>query len=397
MEKPQIAFVIMQIGNANLDNIYKDIFVPAIKSANLEPKRIDLDNTGSLLKKEITEYIENAEIIVADLTNERPNCYLEVGYAMGLDKYKNLIFTVREDHYHDSPNYKKGGPKIHFDVTGYDILFWDKSNLKEFKEKLTDKISRRLSIISPLTERVEKPIWDEKWLEEQRSYVIEKLESRGIKRKMEILISPFVQSLNIPQNILLDNADYSQIHTFGWPIGIVFKNIPQLKPKPKTDGIISEIVESPVSQSYDYNYFKKNGQIFITKTLFEETNFQDSIIPEVRIKRTTELLLFISRFYTKCNLPLNEKIKIRIKYSGLKGNRINFATRGISRIQRIANEDESSIEITTSIADIEKRLPELVKDLVMNIFVLFDYYEPEFEYLKSIVNEFVIETKNARR
>jgi hypothetical protein len=245
--------------------------------------------------------------------------------------------------------------------------------------------------------RDEKPIWDENWLEEQRTYVTEKLSKLGITRKMEILVSPVNQNLNIPQNVLLDNADYSQIQTFGWPIGIVFKNVPELKPKPRTDGIISEIDESPVSQSYDYNYYKKNGQIFITKSLFEETNFKDSIIPEVRIKRTTELLLFISRFYTKCDLPANEKIRICVKYSGLKGNRINFASRGISRVHRISKEDVSSIEITTSIGDIEKRLPELVNDLVMNIFVLFDYYEPEFGYLKSIVNQFVIETKNARR
>ena len=36
-------------------------------------------------------------MIVADITNERPNCYLEVGYAMGLGKKANLILTARED------------------------------------------------------------------------------------------------------------------------------------------------------------------------------------------------------------------------------------------------------------------------------------------------------------
>ena len=83
-----IAFVIMQIGNSVLDKLYKEIYVPAIKAAHLYPKRIDLDNDGQLLKKEIVEYIEKAEIIIADLTNERPNCYLEVGYAC-------LLYTSR--------------------------------------------------------------------------------------------------------------------------------------------------------------------------------------------------------------------------------------------------------------------------------------------------------------
>ena len=31
--------------------------------------------------------------------------------------------TAREDYNQDSPDYKKGGPKIHFDLQGYDILF----------------------------------------------------------------------------------------------------------------------------------------------------------------------------------------------------------------------------------------------------------------------------------
>lgn len=397
MEDNQIAFVIMQIGNEKLDKMYSDIFVPAIKSANLKPKRIDFDNEGNLLKDEITEYIEKAEIIIADLTNERPNCYLEVGYAMGLDKYKNLIFTVKEDHHSESPNYKKGGPKIHFDVTGYDILFWDKTNLEEFKLKLTEKINHRLSIISPLKKKVERLLWDETWLKTQRNHAKEKLESLGINRKMEALISPMNSNLNIPQTTLLDIADESQIQTFGWPIGLVFKYVPGFKPTPKADGIISEIAENPNSQSYDFTYFKKNGQIFILKSLFEEKNFKNSIIPDVRIKRTTELLLYISRFYSRCDLPVDEKIKIDIKYSGLDKNKIDFANYGFSRVQRISNENECNSEIITSISEIENKLPELVAELLQNLFVLFDFYKSEFENVKSIVNQYVIETKNARR
>ncbi len=329
MDDIRIAFVIMQIGNKELDTIYSEIFIPAIKAANLVPKRIDLDNEGNLLKKEIIEYIEKAEIIIADLTNERPNCYLEVGYTMGLDKYKNLIFTAREDHYSESPNYKKEGPKIHFDVTGYDILFWDNKNINDFKYKLTDKINRRLSIINPISKRTEKPLWDESWLAEKRSYVSERFKESGFNRQMEVLVSPIRYNLNIPQTNLLEIADDSQIDTFGWPIGVVFKNAPKLKPSSKADGIISEVNENPIGLSYDFTYLKKNGQIFISKSLFEENNFKNSIIPEVRINRTTELLMYVSRFYLRCNLPINEMIKINIKYSGIIGNTINFSNRGL--------------------------------------------------------------------
>lgn len=143
----QQAFVIMQIGNPELDEFYSDILVPTLTKCNLNVKRVDKHNEGNLLKSEIVNFIESSDIILADLTNERPNCYLEVGYTMGLNKFQNLILTAREDHLPESPNYKQGGPKIHFDLLGYDIIFWDKNDLDEFEEKLEKGIKRRLNLI----------------------------------------------------------------------------------------------------------------------------------------------------------------------------------------------------------------------------------------------------------
>ena len=117
------AFIIMQIGNPELDSVCEQAIVPALDACGLEAKRVDKHNQGGLLKSEIIGFIERADIIIADLTNERPNCYLEVGYTMGIDKFQNLILTAREDHHYESQNYKNGGPKIHFDLSGYDILF----------------------------------------------------------------------------------------------------------------------------------------------------------------------------------------------------------------------------------------------------------------------------------
>ena len=118
------AFLIMPIGDPELDRVAASAMVPALAACGLDPKRVDKHNAGNLLKSEIIGFIEAAEIIVADLTHARPNCYLEVGYAMGVDKFKDLILTVREDHFLDSENHKKDGPKIHFDLAGYDILRW---------------------------------------------------------------------------------------------------------------------------------------------------------------------------------------------------------------------------------------------------------------------------------
>lgn len=94
------AFVIMQIGNLQLDRIWSEVYLPVIKECGLEPKRVDKHTEGRLLNSEVAEFINRAKIIIADLTNERPNCYLEVGYAMGKNKFQNLILCAREDHNH---------------------------------------------------------------------------------------------------------------------------------------------------------------------------------------------------------------------------------------------------------------------------------------------------------
>lgn len=136
----------MQIGDEQLDQVCDEAMVPAIESAGFSARRVDRHNAGDLLKSEIVGFIERSQVIVADITNERPNCYLEIGYAMGLGKKANLILTVREDHYHDSPNYDRNGPKIHFDLAGYDILFWDPLDLTNFRVNLAKRIKRALSV-----------------------------------------------------------------------------------------------------------------------------------------------------------------------------------------------------------------------------------------------------------
>ena len=134
------AFIIMQIGTPELDAVFDEAIFPAITDAGLVPRRVDRHNQGDLLKSEIVQFIERSQIIVADVTNERPNCYLEIGYAMGLGKKANLILTAREDHHHRSPNFRRDGPRVHFDLEGYDILFWDAEDLSAFREELTRRI-----------------------------------------------------------------------------------------------------------------------------------------------------------------------------------------------------------------------------------------------------------------
>jgi hypothetical protein len=83
---------------------------------------------------------------------------------MGVDKFSSLILTAREDHNQDSPNYQRGGPKIHFDLSGYDILFWNPENLEAFRNELEKRIRRRL-IITSSAAGPSISVWDNTWLE----------------------------------------------------------------------------------------------------------------------------------------------------------------------------------------------------------------------------------------
>ena len=137
------AFVIMQIGNSALDEVYECAIVPALHACSLEARRVDRHTRGGLLASEIIGFIESSDLIVADLTNERPNCYLEVGYALGAGRSSRLVLTAREDHRPDSPNHTPGGPKVHFDLAGYDILYWTPGDLEGFRDELIKRVTRR--------------------------------------------------------------------------------------------------------------------------------------------------------------------------------------------------------------------------------------------------------------
>lgn len=142
-------FVIMQIGNKKLDRIYNDVYQSVIKELGYDPIRVDIQNDGTLIKLQIIRYLRDAELIIADLTNERPNCYLEVGIAMGLNRYDRLFLCCREDHNPDIRHAKRyrSRKKVHFDLSGYGIIWWDQNNVDDFKKKLRTEIKQRMSIV----------------------------------------------------------------------------------------------------------------------------------------------------------------------------------------------------------------------------------------------------------
>lgn len=380
------AFIIMQIGNPDLDIICKEAIVPALKSCGLDPKRVDKHNEGDLLKSEIVGFIESSDIIVADLTNERPNCYLEVGYAMGLDKFRNLILTAREDHNQDSPNYEKGGPKIHFDLNGYDILFWDSSNLNKFKEELEKRIKRRLASLASHIPTSVSP-WDEKWISKHQELALLQLKKYGKSGFMEFRITLPDSKLNIPQAELLRIAKQSQISTFGWPLGVVSDRV-EYRPKPTTEGIVAEIYIKE-RRRVDYWTIRKNGTFYLLKSLLEDEQRPWNIFFNTRIVRITEALLYCASLYSGFKVSPNSRILIGIRHGGLKDRELNAVGSRVINSGRKSVEEEVYTEVETNLSEIKSDLVGLTQKFTQPLFEIFDFFELNREVLEDIVNNFV--------
>jgi hypothetical protein len=83
-------FVMMPFG-AWFDRYYKEIYVPAIKEAGLEPVRGDeLFTTGSVVEQ-IWEQIEKSKLLLADLSGKNANVFYELGLSHAAGK--PVVFT----------------------------------------------------------------------------------------------------------------------------------------------------------------------------------------------------------------------------------------------------------------------------------------------------------------
>jgi hypothetical protein len=378
----------MQIGNADLDTVC-EAFVQALGACGLQPKRVDKHNQGRLLKSEIVRFIEEADIIIADLTNERPNCYLEVGYAMGLGKFSNLILTAREDHLPGHSSHKADGPKIHFDLAGYDILLWHPSRLDELRIELEKRINRRRALQADQGAAGSN---DEEWLKENRIRASEGLLAMKFPAYMEIRFSPLSPLATRSPQELLQIARTAQVRAFGWPIGIVIDK-EEDKPVPTASDIRAEIRNdgrSWVPPSYDYWSLRRDGTFYQAHSLFEDQKGGGAIFFDTRIVRTTEALLYCRRVYDRFGADTQSWAKMTIKHVGLKGRQLSAAESGRRNfLPTTASENEAEQTQTFRLVQVETELVQLVKGFLEPLFELFDFSIFDDQVYISIVDDFV--------
>lgn len=104
--------------------------------------RIDKEHPLEDLVGRIKKEIREAKFVVADLTDERPSCYFEAGFAEALPR--PIIYLASKDSI-AKPGIKT---KIHFDIH-MNIHFF--SNHSELKEKLKSAIEKNKDRLFPLS------------------------------------------------------------------------------------------------------------------------------------------------------------------------------------------------------------------------------------------------------
>jgi hypothetical protein len=116
-----------------VENYFRTIVDPLIKGNNYLIKEMGIgEPSNAWMNIEIFESLHKAAIVIVDLTGLRPNCFMELGYALG--RPSRVILTAKK------------GTRLPFDAKMYECLFWDPSEDRDVSiSNLSDYIERNFN------------------------------------------------------------------------------------------------------------------------------------------------------------------------------------------------------------------------------------------------------------
>ena len=117
-------FVIMMLGDPDLDSAYEGVIEPLGKKFGYKVVRVDKIQDAGNINQQILESIALSRLVLAELSGARPNCYYEAGFAHALGK--EMIFAIRHK------------DRVHFDLAGYRFIQWRTE--AEFRRQLTERL-----------------------------------------------------------------------------------------------------------------------------------------------------------------------------------------------------------------------------------------------------------------
>lgn len=136
-------FVIQPFDNGKYDKRYNDVFAPAISKAGLEPYRVDKDHGVKIPIVEIEKGIAESSICFAEISNDNPNVWYELGYAFACGK--DVVMVCSEE--------RQG--KFPFDIQHRLIITYKTDSQSDF-EKLKDSVVAKIEALMSVSKTVTK-------------------------------------------------------------------------------------------------------------------------------------------------------------------------------------------------------------------------------------------------
>ena len=124
-------FVMQPFDGGTFDKRYEDVFAPAIRDAGLDPYRVDQDPKVSIPIQEIETGIRESQICLAEITQDNPNVWFELGYAIACKKQVVLVCSDERT------------TKFPFDVQHRTIIKYTTKSISDF-QKLKSQIFAKL-------------------------------------------------------------------------------------------------------------------------------------------------------------------------------------------------------------------------------------------------------------
>lgn len=124
-------FVVMQFTD-EFNALYREVIKPTCEAFGYKVIRADDTYTSGLIINDITKSIQEASVVIADITPNNPNVFYEVGYSHGIGKATILLSDKKRE-------------RLPFDVSGFRTLFYD--NTIAGKSEVEERLKKHLENI----------------------------------------------------------------------------------------------------------------------------------------------------------------------------------------------------------------------------------------------------------
>jgi hypothetical protein len=100
--------------NASVEKFFRGTVDPFVKELGYEPLQMGIGkNEFAWMNKAIFDSLHHSSVVLVDVTAQRPNCFMELGYALG--NIQRVILTARKD------------TRIAFDVSALEAFQWEET------------------------------------------------------------------------------------------------------------------------------------------------------------------------------------------------------------------------------------------------------------------------------